>query len=212
MFRAGASPARRDPARPLQGRRRGASRRSRRVKGASSATLWRRSAFRPAWLGTLLVVATLAGCNYSFRAGSFPPEHVNSVAVLPFENETARFELTQEIHQVMLRDLTRALGVQNAAEENADAVVRGTIRRYELTAPLYRPGADETRAEVLQREVALSVEVEFVDLVENVILWESSNLTARGQYLEDSESEEVGRVEAIDLLVQQIIDGAQSNW
>jgi hypothetical protein len=167
------------------------------------------------WLGQLaaaLAIASLAGCNYSFRAGSFPPEHVQSVAVLPFENETARFELTQEVHQVMLRDLTRALGVQNAAEENADAVVRGTIRRYELTAPLYRPGADETRAEVLQREVALSVEVEIVDLVENVILWESRNLTARGQYLEDSESEEVGRVEAIDLLVQQIIDGAQSNW
>ncbi len=156
-------------------------------------------------LATTLAVATLAGCNYSFQAGSFPPEHVNSVAVLPFDNETVRFELTQEIHQVMLRDLTRALGVQNAAEENADAVVRGTIRRYELTAPLYRPGADETRAEVLQRE-------EIVDLVENVVLWESSNLTARGQYLEGSETEEVGRVEAIDLLVQQIIDGAQSNW
>ena len=165
-------------------------------------------------LVALSIGLPLAGtaCNYSFRAGSFPPDHINSVAVLPFENQTDRFELTQEVHQVLLQDLARALGVQNAAEDNADAVVRGTIRRYDLTAPLYRAGEDPSRAEVLQREVALAVQVEIVDLVENVILWESANLLARGQYLEDSETEEIGREEAIELLVLLIIDGAQSNW
>ena len=151
-----------------------------------------------------------AACNYSFGAGSFPPKHINSVAVLPFENETDRFELTQEVHQVLLQDLPRALGVRNAAEDNADAVVRGTIHRYDLTAPLYRSGEDESRAEVLQREVSLGVQVEIVDLIENVVLWESTNLLVRGQYLEDSETEEIGRTEAIELLVQRIIDGAQS--
>lgn len=161
----------------------------------------------------LCLAASLAsaGCNYSFRAGSFPPGHINTVAVLPFENETDRFELTQEVHRVLLQELPRALGVQNAAESNADAVVRGVIRRYDLTAPLYRPGEGE-RADVLQREVTISVQVEIVDLVENVVLWESSGLTGRGQYLEDSETEEIGREEAIELLVQQIIDGTQSNW
>lgn len=168
--------------------------------------------------GRILMVVTFsvliggAGCNYSFSAGSFPPDHVNAVAVLPFENETARFELTQEVHQVLSRDLPRALGVQTAAVENADAVVQGRIRRYELTAPLYRQGRDQSRADVLQRQVTMSVQVEIIDLVENVILWESSSLIARGQYLEDSETEEVGRTEAIEVLVQAIIDGAQSNW
>jgi len=165
-------------------------------------------------VAVLSIGLPLAGtaCNYSFRAGSFPPEHINSVAVLPFENETDRFELTQEVHQVLLQDLPRALGVRNAAEDNADAVVRGTIRRYELTAPLYRTTEDESRAAVVQREVALGVQVEIVDLIENVILWESTNLLVRGQYLEHSETEEIGRTEAIELLVQRIIDGAQSNW
>lgn len=163
-------------------------------------------------LAALGAIALIVGCNYSFRAGSFPPEHVNALAVLPFENETERFELTQEVHQVLSRDLPRALGVQTAAAENADAVVQGRIRRYELTAPLYRQGADQTRADVLQREVSLSVQVEIIDVVENIILWESSSLLARGQYLEDSETEEVGRTEAIEVLVQEIINGAQSNW
>ena len=38
-----------------------------------------------------------AGCNYSFTAGQGFPDHVRTIAVVPFENETARFELTTEI-------------------------------------------------------------------------------------------------------------------
>ena len=47
------------------------------------------------------------------------------MAILPFENDTNRFELTQEIHQELLKELPRALGVTNAGEDAADAVVQG---------------------------------------------------------------------------------------
>jgi hypothetical protein len=157
----------------------------------------------------LTVLAT--GCNYSFRGGSFP-SHIRTVAVVPFENETTRLELTQELHEVMLRNLPRALGVRSAGEEVADAVVRGRITRYDVATPNYRPTAAGDRAEVLQREVVLTIQVEIVDVVENVILWEDSGLRAEGQYLEASETEEVGKEIALELLVQRIVDGAQSNW
>ena len=55
------------------------------------------------------------------------------------------------------------------------------------------------------------VEVELIDLVENLILWDDRGLSTQGQHLE-AESEEIGRAEAIELLVQRIVDGAQSNW
>jgi len=159
---------------------------------------------------SLLIMFLSAGCNYSFRSGSFP-DHIRTVAILPFENETTRFELGQEIHEQLLQDLPRALGVNNAGEEVADAVVRGTIRRYELGAPLFSSGQQD-QVEVLQRQVTVVVQVEFIDQVENVILWDEGALSVQGQYLEESESEEVGRQEAIELLVQRIVDGAQSNW
>ena len=167
-------------------------------------------------MGRALVVCCLAAlavaCNYSFRAGSGLPEYVGTVAVLPFENDTNRFELTEEIRQALERDLPRALGVRSAGEDLADAVVSGTIRTYDVNAPLYRPGAGGDRADVIQREVSISVQVEIVDRVGNQILWQDQALNVRGQYLEASESEEVGRAEAIKLLIQRIIDGAQSNW
>jgi hypothetical protein len=163
-------------------------------------------------LGTFTCIAVLAaaGCNYSFRSGSFP-DHIRTVAILPFDNDTNRFELTQEIHEELLRTLPRALGVTNAGEDVADALVQGRIVRYDMTAPLFRSGQQAGQVEVLQRQVSIRVEVELIDLVENLILWDGRGLSTQGQYLE-SESEEVGRTEAIELLVQRIVDGAQSNW
>ena len=162
----------------------------------------------------LSAVATLVttGCLYSFRAGSFPPPHIRTIAVAPFENETTRFELSGELYDQLFRNLPRALGIRTAGEDVADAVVRGTIVRYDVVAPNYRAGAEGQPAEVLQRQVSITVRVEIVDLVNNVVLWENRSVMAQGQFLEASESEEVGRAEAIELLVQKIVDGAQSNW
>jgi len=157
-------------------------------------------------------VVACGGCMYSFRAGSFPPEHIKTIAIQPFDNETTRFELSGEVYDQLLRQLPRALGIRTAGEDVADAVVRGAILRYDVVAPNYRAGAEGRPAEVLQRQVTLSVRVEIVDLVENVVLWEERSVQAEGQFLEASESEEVGRAEAIELLVQKIVDGAQSNW
>ncbi len=171
----------------------------------------RRAGLRVA-VGLVAAASVVGGCNYSFIAGAGLPEHVRTIAILPFENETGRFELGQEIHDALLRQLPRALGLNPAGEETADAVLSGTILSYQLTAPLYRRGQQEESVQVLQREVVLQVEVEVLDRENYTILWDDSRLRVVGQYLDASETEEIGRSEAIKLLVQEIVDGAQSNW
>ena len=166
---------------------------------------------RAAWRAALLSTVLLSSCNYSFRGGSFP-DHIRTLAILPFENETGLFEITQEIHQFLLREVPRGLGVNQGAEDNADAILRGTISRYNLETPLYRAGADRSGPEVLQRQVTISLQVELIDVVNNEILWENGGLTARGQFLEASETEDVARDEAIERIAQMIVDGAQSTW
>lgn len=161
---------------------------------------------------TLTLAAVLcSGCNYSFRAGSFPPPHIRTIAIEPFDNETARFELSAELYDQLLRNLPGALGIRTAGLDVADAIVRGSITRYDVVAPNYRAGSGGQAPEVLQRQVSITVSVQIVDLVENVVLWESSNVFAQGEFPEGS-PEDGGREEAIDLLVQKIVDGAQSNW
>jgi|TARA_B110000263_G_C15184369_1_gene453077 hypothetical protein len=162
--------------------------------------------------GAALLAAILTtGCNYSFVAGSFPPPHVRTIAIEPFENETARFELTGELYDRLLQNLPGALGIRTAGADIADAIVRGSITRYEVVAPNYRAGEPGQAARVLQRQVNVTVSVQIIDLVENVILWESANVTALGEFPEGA-PEQGGREKAIELLVQKIVDGAQSNW
>jgi hypothetical protein len=160
----------------------------------------------------LPVLLVLSGCIYSFKAGSFPPEHIKTIAVAPFDNETTRFELAGELYDELLRNVPRALGIRTAGEDMADAVLRGSITRYDVVAPNYRAAAQGQAAQVLQRQVNITVSVQIIDLVENVILWEGRSVSSQGTFLEASETEEEGRVEAIELLVQKIVDGAQSNW
>ncbi len=169
-----------------------------------------RSGFRA--LSPFGLALFLTGCLYSFQAGAGFPAHVKTVAIVPFENDTNRPEITDEIFQALLREFPRSQGLQPAGEEVADAVVRGKVQRYDLSTPSYRPGAPGEVPQVLQRQVTLVVGVQIINLVDNAVLWESQSVSVQGQYLEETENEDVGRALAIELLVQRIIDGAQSNW
>lgn len=161
---------------------------------------------------SLVPALLLTGCLYSFQAGAGFPDHVRTVAVVPFDNQTNRPELTDEVFQALLGDFPRSQGLQPAGEDVADAVVEGVIKRYDLSTPSYRPGGTGENPQVLQRQVTLIVEVRIINLVDNEVLWENANVSVLGEYLEESETEEVGRALAIKILVQRIIDGAQSNW
>lgn len=168
----------------------------------------RRSLCAAALLGTLL----LSGCLYSFKAGSFPPSYIKTIAVEPFNNQTDRFELTGELYQDLLKNLPSALGIRTAGADVADAVVKGTIENYSVAAPNYRTGQPGQAAQVLQRQVTITVKVQIIDQVHNVVLWEDSGVVGQGQFADATQTEDVGRAQAITALVQKIVDGAQSNW
>ena len=159
----------------------------------------------------LAAALAAGGCLYQFRGGNFP-EHIRTLAVDPVVNDTPRLELTGELQELLVRDMPRSLGVRPAATEEADAVLRVRITSYQVNAPNYRPGAGGDRPEVLQRQVMISAQAQIVDQVNQEVYWEDNSLRGEGQFLEAGETEELGRQAAIRLLVQRIVDGAQSNW
>lgn len=152
-----------------------------------------------------------AGCGvYTFTGGGGLPRHVDSIAILPLENQTTQFTLTQELTQALLDQVPGRLGLDLADEASADAVLRGTILRYDERAVNFN--AQEGGPQIFQRRVDIAVSVEIYDTVEDVLLWSSSSLSASGEYLPDSQSELQGRQIAIEEIVRRIVDGAQSQW
>ncbi len=156
----------------------------------------------------LSVALALTGCFYGFSGGGLP-SHVHTVAIIPFENLTANPEIQRELVESLRDQLRNRLGLRDAAEARANAIVRGTIRRYETDIPV---GYSATNKETTtaRRQLQISVDIEMVDQVSGKTLWERKGLSADGQYEERGEA--VGRKQAIDRIVADIIQGAQSQW
>jgi hypothetical protein len=157
-------------------------------------------------------ILALAACNYGFEGGGFPP-HIRTVYIEPFENQTPQFDLDQKLYAAMLDELPRRLGVRVAGEQAADAIVRGVISFYDDAAQAYNPAApDQPVSSVSVNQVQIAVSIQLIDVRDYVIRWESQRLVGRGLYRPDSQAEEVGQTDAIANIIEQIVDGAQSQW
>jgi hypothetical protein len=157
----------------------------------------------------VLSAILLAGCLYSLSGGGGLPRHIRSVAVIPFENETASSEVPAELHLELRKAMESRLGVREAPEARANAVVTGTIRRYEADVPVGF-SADPARATTARRRVQIVVDVKIVDQTTGKTLFERAGLSAEGEYAERAEPE--GRRQAIERIISDIIEGAQSQW
>lgn len=149
------------------------------------------------------------GACYGFAGGGLPPS-IRTVAVLPFDNLTSEPTLTQEISRSVREAVENRLGLRQAGEATADAVVRGQITRYEPDVPIAFAGADNGRVDVARRLVQITVTVEILDQREGKTLWQRSGLLVEGEY--DPGQELRGRERALDKLVTNIVEGAQSQW
>ena len=106
----------------------------------------------------------------------------------------------------------RRLGLRLGAEDQADAVVRGTITGYQADQPLSTQSPDQRTVVVTRRLVQILISVEIFDLREDRMLWQRSGLRAEGEYEPPGEDERKGRELALERLVVDIVDGAQSQW
>jgi hypothetical protein len=132
------------------------------------------------------------------------------VAILPFDNQTAEPTLTQEVSARVRDAVESRLGLRQAGEGQADAIVRGTISRYEPDVPVAYTGNDQNQVTVTRRLVQITVSIEIIDQHGGRTLWQRSGLTVEGDYQPGQES--VGRQRALDKLVTNIVEGAQSQW
>ncbi|MFI5310185.1 MAG: LptE family protein [Gemmatimonadales bacterium] len=168
----------------------------------------RRRRARPVLLAfAALTCAASTACIYGFAGGGLPPG-IKTVAVLPFENETPAPELQRELAEELRKALSSRLGLREASEEKASAVVRGTIVRYETDVP-EAFSANPAQATSARRRLQVVVKVEILNQLTGKPFF-TKELSAFGAYAENAEA--AGRKQAIDKIVNDVIEGAQSAW
>lgn len=159
--------------------------------------------------GALSILMVLTACiPYGFAGGGLP-SHVRTVAIIPFENLTSTPEIQQEIALALRTELRDKLGLREAAENRASAIVRGTIQRYETDIPIGYSGTNQNQTSA-RRQLQISVDIEMIDQSNGKALWQRKGLLVEGQY--EERGEVAGRRQAIERLVSEVIQGAQSQW
>ena len=170
---------------------------------------------RPCGRRLLLSLPLVAGCWYGFAGGGLPAD-IKTVAIMPFDNLTTEPALTQQVNEAVKTAMEGRLGLRAAGESTADAIVRGSITRYEPDLPVAYTGvgapnsAGNQRVLVTQRALQMTVNIEIYDQKAAKSIWKRNGLIVEANY--DPGNEQEGRTRVLDKLVTNIVDGAQSQW
>lgn len=170
---------------------------------------------RRRWLGqvTQTAVATaaagvLSAC-YRFSGGGGLPRHLKTVAIQPFDNQTAAPELQREVFEQLRNVMRDRLNLREAPESRADLVVRGAITKYEVDLPA-GAAADPRQTTSTRRRLQLTLDVEIVESASGRNLFKKGSMSREGQYAEGGERN--GRRNALESLMNDIVEGVQSQW
>ncbi|HEX3867038.1 MAG TPA: LptE family protein [Gemmatimonadaceae bacterium] len=150
----------------------------------------------------------VTGCLYSFAGGGLPP-NIHTMAIATFDNQTASPDLPKDLYDEMRKELQKRLGVRDAPQDRADALVHGTIQSYEADVPVSF-SANPQQAVTAQRRLQVTVDVEILDQSNGHVLFQGKGLREEADYAERAEAE--GRAKAVAKIVDKIVEGVQSNW
>src|SRR3954466_8468300 len=113
----------------------------------------------------LLLSAGACRFPYSLSGGGLPP-NIRTMAIMPFENRTPSPNVQQELLERMRSELRRRLGVGDAPEDRADAIVRGTIVEYQPDIAV----GYSSQTSSARRRLQITIDVEIYDVAKGKVL------------------------------------------
>jgi hypothetical protein len=149
-----------------------------------------------------------SGCLYGFTGGGLPRE-LRTVAVLPFDNLTAVPDVQRELFEAMRKAMQDRLNLRDAPADRADVLVTGTIKEYEVDLPV-GVTADPRQATSARRKLQIVVDFEITNQRTGESLQTKSGARREAQYAEGAEAR--GRREAIEQLINELVDDMLSQW
>jgi hypothetical protein len=158
------------------------------------------------WLVWFSLILYGLNCTYYSFSGTKAGE-LKTIAILLFENETPEYglreDLTQGVTNLFLQD--NSLKVVN--EKIADSVLRGTVTKYERIAYSF-----DQNQNAKEYKVIITIRVTFEDAKNKKNVWEEENLQGWGIYSADTETEDLGKKQAISKLAQDILNRTVKSW
>lgn len=158
----------------------------------------------------LTVLMALSGCSYSVYSNVYP--HLKKIRVMPFENQSAEFGITEKVYNQLSLEF-RNDGRLRVVTQQPDCLLEGSIISFEERVYSY-----DAANNVQDYQLRLSLSISFTDLIRNEVIYENQSLTIVEAYAVSAESTAKSKTkeEAIDELIstlfKTIIQNSLENW
>ncbi|MBW7998041.1 MAG: hypothetical protein FVQ81_16030 [Candidatus Glassbacteria bacterium] len=156
----------------------------------------------------VLAAVVVVSCSHYSTSGRLP-EHLRTVYIPTFENETAEFYLPQLITDEVTDRFLSEANLRLGESAGADAALSGSVTRYFEEAETFGRGGG---LNVSGRRVTIVLKVQFTDRVEGKTLWESGNFSRWVVYEPDKESEREAAERVVLLLADDMISSVLQQW
>jgi len=158
--------------------------------------------------GLLLGAVVLSSCGYGLvGVSSNLPEHLQTLYITPFVNQTSRAELDQRLTEQISQEWVRRGRFQLVASpDEADAVLSGTI-----TAAIVTPVRFDSEGRANEYQLTVTADVQLVDRTKEkpVTLWHDTRFSRSTSYQVDVDATDYfdREVQAIELLSRDFSRG-----
>jgi len=143
---------------------------------------------------------SLSSCGYKLTGySSQVPSHIQRVAIPDFENKTTRFQVEQYITFAVREEfIKRSDMVLVEDSTDADALLEGVINSFEIVPISY---TEDASANLFR--ITIDVNVRFIDLATNDMIFEGKNIRFTDSYNIESLSGDVGSLDTNDFFSQE---------
>jgi outer membrane lipopolysaccharide assembly protein LptE/RlpB len=126
------------------------------------------------------MLAGLSGCGYHISGkGDFLPKNLQTIAIPAFTNITGRYKLPEKLASALTREfISRTRYSINADPNGADAVLRGSVLRYDSYVTTFDPATN--RGSSVQ--VVVTLKLTLVERASGKVLFDRPAMEVRERY------------------------------
>ena len=143
-----------------------------------------------------------SGCGYSLAGrGNFLPDYIAVIAIPTFENRSEQIEVEELFTLKVVEEFnSRGKYKIQAEEAGADAVMHGIVLSFTSAPSVLEGGGNQDDAnQAATYTVVVRAQVQFLDLVQNDVIWSSNSFQFRDDYEIGEDPEEFFDQEGLTL-------------
>jgi hypothetical protein len=168
--------------------------------------------------GSIVLIGFVASCGYYSTKGRTAGD-IKRIAIPYFKNETAQHDIEIDITNNITSGLVKDNTLKVVPEADADAVLQGTIVKYENIPYTFQESQqnpnEQPQLQAQQYRLVIGISVSLYNRKDNAPIWENRKIEAHSDYYLETSTERTydkALQEVYNDLVEGILNATVQEW